>query len=282
MINIGKQYLTKPTAESQFDLSIELQEQFKNYDRYVYNLYNTLKDNWSLSAVKSFTGVPNTKGHTQGTPSQNEAIVEPFRPVKTGFRGLSPDLFTESSTFTPYKPTDNSFKYTKLKPHKAKKKGKSYRLTVTTCPSCLSTLKLTSSGVWQCSGDRLDTWKKEFLTYNALDDKDKAAFILNYEDPSIFLNLLEKFNFIDKNGCRSNFQCDYSNRLGSIVHSYSVSIPDPILVKTIERNLHRKLNELELDGQNEIYLYQGNYSNIWIKGCKKVKITRIDFPRDVL
>jgi hypothetical protein len=282
MINIGKQYLTPATSKVQFDCSPELQAIYGTFDQYIFNLYGYVKDSWALSAVQGAASSSNQAGHTKGTPDQKQANLEPSSRVKMGFRGLTPDLFTESTTFTPYKSTNNSFKYTKLKPHKAKKKGKSYRLTTMTCPSCLSTLKLNSSGVWTCTGDRLETWAKDFLTYNQLNDKDRTAFLLTFEDPAIFLNLLDKFNFIDKDGKRSNFQCDFTNKLGSIVHSYSISIPDPILTRRIERTLGRKLTELELNGQSDVFLRQGIYTDTYSKGAKKVKITRIRFPQDVL
>jgi hypothetical protein len=162
-----------------------------------------------------------------------------------------------------------------------KPKHNNYRNIDNICPDCLSTLVLGNKGHFECSGDRLKLWETEFINYSKLDELQQNQFLIQFEDPNLFLYLYNKWEFKDQNGNRPYFICDYSNSINTMNIRASVIIPDPIMTKIIEKRLGRPLTEEEKRGEKSIWTKEGNYYTKYKKGRSKVNIPLITYPEEV-
>ena len=170
-----------------------------------------------------------------------------------------------------------SVKIIKLKTKKNRSK-KHARHTVTTCPICLSTLKINQYGVWDCTGDRLTLWVVEFEKFQKMSEVDQKHYLENMSDPQGFLDLYSKWAYRDENDNRVNFHCGYTNEIYPPSCRVKTRIPDPAFVKTIERQLGRELTDEEKINESDIWIYQGKYSIVYVNGSRKVKIPWVTLP----
>jgi hypothetical protein len=143
-------------------------------------------------------------------------------------------------------------------------------------------LKVNIVGALECTKDKLWEWEKKFLEYNKMNDAQKAKFILTYEDSSAFFELYEKWSVVEEAGKRPLFDCGYTNRLFNPISKFRTTLPDPILVKRIEKSLGTPLTEQEKLGEVEIWKDGKAYFRDFKKGRVRVRIPMIIFPTDVL
>lgn len=165
----------------------------------------------------------------------------------------------------------------KFKARRTKEKTHARR-TNPICTNCLSSLVVSGEGKYECSGDRLKIWEKEFLAYTKMSDKEKIRYLMAFSHPDLFEELFEKWSYKEGDGHRPNFECGYSNKIYSLINPLRVMMPDPILVKKIEKSLGRKLTEEELYGEKDIFREGKTYFEDYKKGRIRAKITLIYFP----
>ena len=282
MEDIG--WLLRPTAKEQYLGSSKLQAGDATYDDYLHHAYEYLKNRWS-----SGTAAPITT-NTGGSGGLSGDIIDPTTtslaydtnyslgkysiPIDTVEKEETSFTITEDiKNFT----IENTSEIQKVKA-KGIKKGKTYRITNKVCPSCMSTLKLTELGIWECTQDRLKLWEKEFVKFSQLSVVLQQEHLINFSHPDKFVELYEKWSFKDDLGLRSRFECDYSNKLFNPISRFRTIIPDPALVRTIECSLGRKLTNEEKIGEIEIWREGRSYFDTYKKGRYKVKIPQLTFP----
>jgi ribosomal protein L37AE/L43A len=171
-------------------------------------------------------------------------------------------------------------KFTRAKKLKSKRKvnKQNYRLTNRTCPECGSNLELDEVGIWECTRDKLKIWEEEFIKYDKMNDKNKKRYLLLISDVSRFGELYNQWSKTDSDGNRPYFDCGYSNKLFNPICRSRTTLPDPILVATIEKNLGRNLTHEEKTNEVEIFKQGKSYFSDYKKGRAKVKIPQIVFP----
>lgn len=88
---------------------------------------------------------------------------------------------------------------------------------------------------------------------------------------------------IDTEGYWSCIQqkCYFTSRNVNAMNQVSTTIPDPMVVKRLERSLKRKLTEEELAGENKLWVVGSDYFNKEVKGSVEVTIPMIQFPDDL-
>ena len=153
--------------------------------------------------------------------------------------------------------------------------------TTSICPECGSTLKVGEFGVWECQGDQLEHWHREFVKFTAANDERKAEILKSISDMGKFLDLYSRWQNAQELA-DYEFDCGYTNRIHSPNARTRNTIPDPIQVKRIERQLGRKLSEEELYNEDEIWQIGGRFLKFYKKGAKRVKIKRVAIPEDVM
>lgn len=175
----------------------------------------------------------------------------------------------------------NSEKVT-LKRFKAKEKRRTRnaRSTTTTCPNCLSTLKLSKQETWECTGDRLKLWEEQFIFYSKMTTEEKVKYITGLSHYSKFLELHDKWIYATENDLPDEFNCGYTNIIYPPNGTTQVKIPDPLVVKRIEKKLGRKLTEEELLGESDLYWYGGQVLTEWRKRATPIKIPFVILPSE--
>jgi hypothetical protein len=171
----------------------------------------------------------------------------------------------------------NGVKVTKLKSYKARSKKNASPFS-RNCGHCLSPLIIDSSGLQQCSGTRLQLWHNDFITYQRLNDVQKVAFLKTISEIDRFEELFQRWNYIDEQGNRSNFTCDYTNNLFLPIAKLKTTMPDPIVVSRIERSIGRKLTDLELSGDDVIYKKGNSFFLNFRKDRTIARIPVVTFP----
>jgi hypothetical protein len=169
-----------------------------------------------------------------------------------------------------------------LKKFKTKKTKRinNARHTLTNCPNCLSSMRLNAHGSWECSADKLNIWEKDFIAFSNLDDKEKGEYLLGLSNYSQFIELFDKWKYSQDNNAPEEFNCGYTNTVYPMLGTASVRIPDPIVVKNIEKKLGRKLTEEELIGESELWSYGGRILTEWRKKAKQIRIPYIILPSE--
>lgn len=180
-----------------------------------------------------------------------------------------------------YKSTYNGQEITVdvLKPS-AKKEINVARSNTLICPNCLSKLTLDTMGNQQCSSSQLKIWEAEFLKFSLLDDTNKTIYLKNISYDSMFLELYDKWAYSVATSSPAEFNCGYTNKIFLPMPNCQTTIPDPIQLCIIERNVGRKLTEEEIYGEKELYYNQGVVTEDFTKTSKKLKIRLIRFPED--
>jgi len=161
-----------------------------------------------------------------------------------------------------------------------KKEVNNARSNSLTCPNCLSKLTLDSNGNQQCSGSQLRIWEAQFASFSNLSDVNKVVYLKNISHDSIFLELYDKWNYSIVNNKPEEFNCGYTNKIFLPVSSCQTTIPDPIQLNIVEKNVGRKLTEEEVYGEKELYYTQGIVTEDFSAHSKKLKIRLIRFPED--
>lgn len=169
-------------------------------------------------------------------------------------------------------------KVKKLKGKKKKKENVNGRRSPSICNNCLSSLLIDEEGKYECSGDRLKIWEREFLNYVKLNEKEKIRYLMAFSHPDLFEELFDKWNHKDQEGHRPNFECGYSNKIYSLINPLRVMLPDPILCKKIEQSLGRALTDEEKYGEKDIFRAGNSYFDDFKKGRTRVKIALVFFP----
>ena len=166
-----------------------------------------------------------------------------------------------------------------IKP-KDKKEVNNARSNTLTCPNCLSKMTLDSNGNQQCSGSQLKIWESEFSRFQNLGEEKKAIYLKDISYDSMFLELYDKWAYSVLTNNPDEFNCGYSNKIFLPVPSCQVTIPDPIQLSIIEKNVGRALTEEEIFGEKELYYNQGIVTEEFTSTSKKLKIRLIRFPED--
>jgi hypothetical protein len=275
-------WIKRPTALENYLINTALQNQFKTYEDYSLECYKASKENWvgigNISHVETrkYTSTKeylDFKDHYFFT--KNLELETPKELIKE----INID---KNKNHLKYKTTYFGIKIKKLK-NKTKKVNKLDLVKQsTTCPYCLSLLKINDVKVLECTGNKLRIWEKEFLTFNQLIEDKKNKYLLGLSDVGLFLDLYEKWNKTDEKGNRVNFTCGYSNKLFNPISKFRTSFPDPILVKRIEKSLGKELSYDEKWGLVDVYKEGNTYFRTWKKGRQKVKIPQIIFPDGVI
>lgn len=285
-------WLTPPTAKINYLVSPLLQELFPTYDDYAMYNYEHCHGKWNtgsrgvyalesrgthaLDAQAPDIAVNNVIGETIGELIEADisGIDDPIPPDDLD---LGKELTEESIAWA--RQEDYNAKVKKLKYYGKKEAKSAFGLSDTICPCCSSRLVVNEVGVTECSGDRLKEWELSFLQYNKLSDEDKRKYIILQANSEQFVDLYEKWNIIDeKTGFRATFECGYSNKLANPISRFRTSLPDPVLVKRIERSLQRELTIEEKHGESAIWFREGAYSDKYKKGAKRVRVPQIIFP----
>lgn len=163
-------------------------------------------------------------------------------------------------------------------PGKAKRKVRNARPLSSSCPVCLSVLKLNDIKVWECTGNRLVFWEKEFSKYNTLTDEKKLEYLNKVSNTSRFYELLDRWNYCQETS--ELFDCGYTNEILPPMGIMQIRIPDPVFVKGIEKKLGRGLTEEELLGESELYFYAGQVLTRYRKNAKLIKIPFVLLPSE--
>ena len=148
------------------------------------------------------------------------------------------------------------------------------------CANCLSKLTLDINGNQQCSGNQLKIWEIEFQKLSSLDNAGKAAYLKNISYDSMFLELYDKWAYSIATNAPAEFNCGYTNKIFIPMPNCQTTIPDPIQMTIIEKNIGRKLTEEEVFGEKELYYTQGIVTDSFTNTSKKLKIRLIRFPED--
>lgn len=162
----------------------------------------------------------------------------------------------------------------KLKPKRAKPRKSNAHNTYTNCSDCLSLLKINKEGKWECTGDRLETWKEEFKKYKNLSIDNKNKYLQTLTNKSKFLELYNSW-------IGGKLECNFNSRIYSNNHSYSQEIPDPMFVGKIERSLGRELTDEEKYGEIPIYKVGSSYTDSFEEGASLIEIPIILFPEEL-
>ena len=172
------------------------------------------------------------------------------------------------------KPKAKKINYNSLKPKRGKV-GQNVRSNDRTCPNCLSSLKVTIDGSWECSGNRLKFWEQEFLRFESVSKDEKEVFLKNFSNADKFKEMSEEWS---KN---KELTCGYNSKLFYPDNNYSTQIPDPIVVKRLEREMKRALTEEELVGKKTLWTLNGEYLTEFKEGAIIVDIPMLNFPEEV-
>lgn len=150
----------------------------------------------------------------------------------------------------------------------------------TTCPNCQSILRLNTLGQWECAGDKIKIWEKEFYTYMRSNEKKKVEILANFSNSSRFLELYEMWHYdiILNEGIK--FDCGYTNEIFPLISACKEKIPDPLFVKIVESKLGRKLTEEELLGESELYWFKGMVLKNYKKNSRVLRIPWIILPNE--
>lgn len=137
----------------------------------------------------------------------------------------------------------------------------SHRNVSNLCPNCFSTLTLNEQGGFDCSGDRIASWKDEVNKYRGMSEDDKKEYLAALANPSKFIELVGSFDTLD---------CGYNAKINHVTADYNTRIPDPLSVIKMERILKRKLTESELEEGYEFNIEEKYYT-----------LSFINFPDDL-
>lgn len=163
---------------------------------------------------------------------------------------------------------------------KNKKKSKNVRMTVTSCPNCMSSMILNSDGFWECTGSRLRLWEDEFNKFSGLTKEKQVEYLTTLSSYSRFVELYDKWKYSIEVGVPEEFNCGYTNIIYPPNGTVQVRIPDPLFVKRIEKKLGRPLTEEELYGESELYKYGGKILTQWRKKAIPIRIPWIVLPSE--
>lgn len=271
-------WLKLPTAKKNYLINTHLQEDFNTYRDYSSYLYNNVKKTWDRTSSSS--NYENTKKKfsnkkTFYLKTEEEKIIDKEIQLLTNEKNKNQTLVNSNKT--------NITNKVDIKKIKTPRNKKNFRYkTHTNCPNCMSKLKSNEFNILECTGDRLLFWHNEFLLYMKLDKEKQNKYLLCLSNINLFLDLFDKWNYLDDNGIRVNFQCEYSNKIMNPVTRFRTTLPDPILVKRIERSLGRPLTEEEKHGEKEIWKEGNTFFTNYRKGRKIIKIPQIIFPNGLL
>jgi len=271
-------WLKVSTAKANYLENPALQAEYDTYDNYAISCYNYVKGNWSTGSIANYNEPLTNKSNLDIEVKTEEQKIKVSNYIEgdidtpwiNGLEKITIDKYT----------IDQRYKLSKIKKLKAKQRKEMNNAARfgNSCPNCLSSLVTNKLGILECSGNRLRIWENEFLKYNKLSEKEKKLYLIGISYSSLFLDLLEKWNVVDEHGRRVSFNCGYTNKLCNPVSRFRTSVPDPIAVRIIEKNLKRELTEEEKRGEVDIWYIGGIYTNKYKKGAKKIKITNIVFP----
>lgn len=272
-------WIKRPKAKEFYLNNPTLQKKYITYDRYANACYNNVKSGWnSAGTVQLEQGRSSHKprGILSTEAQKTEKIEENIyrKAIKSSIT-----LHKNERKFEKYKEfnQEKDLKIKHFSPKKPKSPKNNYRQKNTICPYCLSTLVLNTVKTWECTGDRLKLWETEFLKYNQLSIEEKTNYMLNFSHPGLFLDLYEKWNYIE-DGRRVRFSCEYSNKIFNPISRFRTTLYDPIMVKCIEKSLGRKLLLEEKEGEVDLYREGRTFFKDFKRGRVKVKIPQITYP----
>lgn len=171
-------------------------------------------------------------------------------------------------------------KVKQLKPKEKKRDFYVARDSVTTCPNCISAMRLNSAGKWECTGDKLKLWESDFVRYRKMSKEERLKYITDISSSSRFLELYDRWAYALESEGEEAFDCGYSNILFPLHGSVQVKIPDPLFTKIIEQKLGRPLTEEEIYGEHELYFYQGRVLTEWRNNAKLIRIPFVILPSE--
>lgn len=160
---------------------------------------------------------------------------------------------------------------------KTKIKG-NFRDVELTCPDCMSVLTYDEDYQKICTGNMLQLWEDKFKEYETLTINDKLAFLIAKVDKVRFVYLYKKWK--NAVAAKEAYVCDYSSTIVDPSPDRDTLVPDPIMLKRLERDLQRPLTQLEIDQEQSFYFNGTKYSEIPTDNSRAVKIKWIKFPYD--
>ena len=274
-------WLTRPIAEEFFLNNSKLVEKYKTYDLFIEDRYQYIKAAWNKNGGIGIIEAVEKKDNSHIDDSLDQEVIN--NELQSNYE-VNPIINTKEIKIehTPLSKSieSNDFSNIDIKILKSKKE-KVYNNAPdfsTTCPYCFSALIKNDVGVFECSGDKLAIWEKDFLKYHSLSEEKKKEYLKTISYIDLFEELYQKWNFIDESGKRVNFTCEYSNKLFNPIAKIKTQMPDPCLVRIIEESLNRKLTEEEKAGEMEIFKEGKKYFADWKRGRTKVKIPILEFP----
>lgn len=173
-----------------------------------------------------------------------------------------------------------SFTVKQLKPKAKKKDIYVARNTTTSCPNCLSTMKLNSLGLFECSGDKLRVWEPDFAKFKNMTAEQKSKFLADLSSSGRFVELFDRWDYALSTEGKEEFNCGYTNILFPLTGTAQVRIPDPLFTKKLEQKLGRPLTEEEIYGETELWSYQGAILTSWRKNAKPIRIPFVILPNE--
>jgi hypothetical protein len=146
----------------------------------------------------------------------------------------------------------------------------------TTCPNCQSTLRLNDLGQYECTSNKLMVWEKEFFAYDRADMEGKEEILAKFSNTSLFSELYDRWKYAREND--EKFDCGYTNEVFPLLSESKEVIPDPLVVKRVEKKLGRELTLDELLGEVELFTFGGRVLTEWRPKARTLRIPWIVLP----
>ena len=277
MNNTYKNNILLPTAYIQFCNTPSLFFKYKgNYDLFLEDNYRHNRNKWNSAPI--YINILENKTDNISNSSNIEVdIVVDDAPIEEINKLIENNTNTYHKNDTIENEINNEIEVKKIK-YKKNKVIKSNRSPSNTCPYCLSKLITNEFNILECSGDKIKVWEKTFIDYEKMNDIQKKEFIKNFDDVSMFNELYERWSYKDERGMRQGLTCIFTNKLHNPVSRIRTTLYDPILVKTIEKSLGRKLTDRELSGEEELWREKNSYFTDYKKNRRKIHIPELIFP----
>lgn len=126
-----------------------------------------------------------------------------------------------------------------MKPKQRRSNRVNLRSVHNLCPNCFSQLKADETGGLYCTGDKLQVWQGAIENFLKLDINKRNDFLETLDNPSGFINSI---NF--ETGIA---QCGFNSKISPVASNNETMVPDPMAVGRLERQLKRRLTEIELE-----------------------------------
>jgi hypothetical protein len=125
-------------------------------------------------------------------------------------------------------------------------------------------------GKFECSAEKLQILIPDFIKYKDMDSQEQDNFLKTISN-------VDKFKMLYSDWNQGNLTCYHNNEIYSISESVVEEIPDPLVIKSIEKSMGRYLTEEEKSGETSIWTDGKNYFDKYKKGMVIFKIPTMKF-----